>query len=64
VLARLEGKLYGSREEVLDVLRCEGGRNYDLGREDEFMGVVRAMGGDVSSGGVGGKKEDKRPNSW
>lgn len=41
VLARLEGRLYGSRAEILDVL---GKEKWDLGNEDEFMATVREMG--------------------
>ena len=56
VLARLEGKLYGSKEEILDVL-VRGGV-YELGREDEFMRCVREMG-QTEGGG-----ETRRPASW
>jgi hypothetical protein len=52
-LAKLEGKLYGSREEVLNAL-CSS-KVYDLGKDDEFVMLVQQMGS---------KKEDKRPNSW
>lgn len=45
ILGKLEGKLYGTRAEVLGVLR---GR-WDVGKEDEFMLAVRSAG-----------KEDKR----
>jgi hypothetical protein len=52
-LAKLEGKLYGSKEEILDVL-CSS-KAYELGKDDEFMTLVQQMES---------KKEDKRPNSW
>lgn len=40
ILGKLESKLYGTREEVLDVLR---GR-WDVGNEDDFMLAVRSAG--------------------
>ncbi|KIW03273.1 uncharacterized protein PV09_05490 [Verruconis gallopava] len=51
-LAKLEGKLYGSRDEILDAL---SEKQYSLGKEDDFMDLVRQLGN---------KKDDKRPNSW
>lgn len=47
VLGALEGKLYGGREEVLNVLGWRGGRDkgaWQVGMEEEFMGRVRAAG--------------------
>lgn len=47
VLGALEGKLYGGREEVLNVLGWRGGRDkgaWHVGMEEEFMGRVRAAG--------------------
>jgi len=40
VLGRLEGRLYGEREDVLRVVR---GR-WEVGGEEAFMGAVRAAG--------------------
>lgn len=54
VLAKLEGKLYGSRNEILDVVL--GSQGYELGKDDEFMMLVRSMG---ESGSL-----EKRPHSW
>ncbi|KAI9870276.1 MAG: hypothetical protein M1830_004456, partial [Pleopsidium flavum] len=42
ILGKLESKLYGTREEVLGVLRGK----WDVGREDEFMLAVRSAGKD------------------
>jgi hypothetical protein len=44
VLAKLEGRLYGNKREILDVLGSEAGGAWDLGPEDEFMALVREMG--------------------
>ncbi|KAL6716247.1 hypothetical protein ACLMJK_005813 [Lecanora helva] len=47
VLSALEGKLYGSAEEVLGVLGWNGGcgkGSWDVGTEEEFLGKVRAAG--------------------
>jgi hypothetical protein len=43
-LAKLEGRLYGSREEILELLASAKGVPWDLGRDDEFMSVMREMG--------------------
>jgi hypothetical protein len=44
VLARLEGRLYGNKQEILDVLGSSASGAWDLGPEDEFMAIVREMG--------------------
>ena len=47
VLGALEGKLYGSREEVLGVLGWRGGTDkgaWEVGDEESFMGRVRNAG--------------------
>lgn len=47
VLGALEGKLYGSKEEVLGVLGWEGGTGkgaWEVGGEDTFIGLVRDAG--------------------
>ena len=47
ILGALEGKLYGGREEVLNVLGWRGGRGkgaWQVGMEEEFMKRVRAAG--------------------
>lgn len=43
-LAKLEGRLYGTREEVLELLGSAKGEPWDLGKEDDFMDVMREMG--------------------
>jgi hypothetical protein len=43
-LAKLEGRLYGSREEILAVLGSAVNGQWDLGPEDEFIQLVRDMG--------------------
>ncbi|TID27303.1 TBC domain-containing protein [Venturia nashicola] len=43
-LAKLEGRLYGSREEILDLLGSARGAPWDLGKEEEFMELMREMG--------------------
>lgn len=55
VLAKLEGKLYGGKQEVLDVLL--GAKGYELGKDDDFMALVKQMG-------ESGTGQDKRPHSW
>lgn len=50
VLARLEGRLYGEREDVLRVVR---GR-WEVGGEEAFMGAVRAAGKEDGRGGMVG----------
>ena len=47
VLGALEGKLYGSKEEVLGVLGWRGGTGkgaWEVGGEDTFIGLVRNAG--------------------
>lgn len=44
VLGRLEGQLYGSRQEVLDILGWHHTGDWDLGSEDSFMVDVRSAG--------------------
>lgn len=44
VLGRLEGKLYGTREEVLDLLGWRNEKRWDLGNEEEFIAAVREAG--------------------
>jgi len=44
VLAKLEGRLYGNKSEILDVLGSSASGAWDLGPEDEFVRVVRDMG--------------------
>lgn len=41
-LAALEGKLYGSKDEILSVTGGEG--MWELGPEEEFLNLVREMG--------------------
>jgi len=57
LLARLEGRLYGTREEILEALGTGDGTNgtWDLGGEEVFMGCVREMG-KVDGEEVEGKK--------
>ncbi|KAF2435105.1 hypothetical protein EJ08DRAFT_580805 [Tothia fuscella] len=43
-LAKLEGRLYGNKREILDVLGSSVNGQWDLGPEDEFMQLVRDMG--------------------
>jgi hypothetical protein len=43
ILAKLEGRLYGNKQEILDVLGSSSG-TCDLGTEDSFMKIVREMG--------------------
>lgn len=44
VFGRLEGKLYGSKEEVLALLGWMNEKGWDLGSEEEFMEGVREAG--------------------
>lgn len=47
VLGSLEGKLYGGKEEVLNVLGWRGGvgrDKWDVGGEENFMAHVREVG--------------------
>lgn len=43
ILTVLESKLYGSRNEVLDILGWNAGL-FPLGSDDDFMAVVRSAG--------------------
>lgn len=54
-LAKLEGKLYGDKQEILDVVL--GAKGYELGKDDSFMALVKQMG-------ESGNGQDKRPHSW
>lgn len=44
VLGRLERRLYGSREEILDVISWRNEKRWDLGPEEEFITAVREAG--------------------
>jgi hypothetical protein len=44
ILSRLEGRLYGTRDEVLDILGWNPTPAWDLGTEDDFMKAVRSAG--------------------
>ena len=44
VLGRLERRLYGSREEILDVISWRNEKRWDLGPEEEFITAVRDAG--------------------
>ncbi|MCL4551946.1 MAG: hypothetical protein M1305_00095 [Candidatus Marsarchaeota archaeon] len=50
-LGRLEGKLYGSREEILGLIGWCNEKKWELGSEDEFIMAVR------EAGKVDGKRE-------
>ena len=54
-LARLESRLYGSRDEVLDTL---GKERWEVGDEEEFMKAVREAGkvDEEERGGGGGRR--------
>ena len=43
-LAKLEGRLYGSHHEILELLGSAQSSPWDLGKEDEFMAMMREMG--------------------
>ncbi|KAK1065061.1 hypothetical protein LTR74_008173 [Friedmanniomyces endolithicus] len=45
VLGRLEGKLYGGKEEVLDLLSWRNRGRWEVGGEEEFVGAVREAAG-------------------
>ena len=51
VLGRLESKLYGSKEEVLNLLSWRNDKTWDLGTEEEFIKAVRDAG-KVDANGV------------
>jgi hypothetical protein len=44
ILAKLEGRLYGNKQEILDVLGSSATGQWDLGKEDDFVQLVRDMG--------------------
>lgn len=44
VMMALEGSLYGSREEFLDILGWHATKPWKVGSEDEFMEIVRKAG--------------------
>ena len=44
VLTTLESKLYGSREEVLDLISWRNEGTWDLGSEDDFVKAIRDAG--------------------
>ena len=44
VLAKLEPKLYGKRDEVLDLLGWGNEDRWELGTEEEFVTSVRGAG--------------------
>ncbi|KAI9832403.1 MAG: hypothetical protein M1819_004391 [Sarea resinae] len=50
ILGKLEGRLYGSREEVLAVLGWDNKETFDLGSEDEFLTWVRSAGKEERKG--------------
>jgi len=50
-LARLEGKLYGSKDEITQALGFEGCDRWELGGEEGFLGMCREMG-KVDDGGL------------
>jgi hypothetical protein len=43
-LAKLEVRLYGSRSEILEILGSAKGGPWDLGKEDDFILLMREMG--------------------
>jgi hypothetical protein len=55
VFAKLEGKLYGDKNEILDVLI--GAKGFELGKDDDFMALVMSMGDSSAT-------LDRRPHSW
>ncbi|KAI7330205.1 hypothetical protein KC315_g5780, partial [Hortaea werneckii] len=44
VFTRLESKLYGTREEILDVISWRNEKDWPIGTEDEFIKAVREAG--------------------
>ncbi|KAK5164074.1 uncharacterized protein LTR77_010165 [Saxophila tyrrhenica] len=55
VLVKLEPRLYGSREEILNIVGWQNEKGLDLGSEEEFMNAVR------DAGKVDGRKEEVKP---
>lgn len=43
-LARLEGKLYGGKDEIMQALNFEEYERWELGSEEEFLGLCREVG--------------------
>jgi len=43
-LARLEGKLYGSKDEIMQAWNFEGCERWELGGEEKFLGLCREVG--------------------
>lgn len=56
VLGKLEGKLYGTREEILELISWRNQGNWVLGTEEEFIMAVR------EAGKVDPKAEGRPPN--
>jgi len=54
-LARLEGKLYGNKDEIMQALDFEGRVRWELGGEEEFLSLCREMG----KAGDGGSESPK-----
>ena len=51
VLGKLEGRLYGSRDEILDIISWRNEKGWDVGTEEEFIKAVRDAGKVDSKGG-------------
>ncbi|KAI7368590.1 hypothetical protein KC336_g21098, partial [Hortaea werneckii] len=49
---RLESKLYGTREEILDVISWRNEKDWPIGTEDEFIKAVREAGKVDANAGV------------
>lgn len=60
VLGKLEGKLYGSRHEILDLIGWRNEKGWDLGSEEEFISAVREAGKVDHKGGVRRDRRDVR----
>ncbi|KAK5719974.1 hypothetical protein LTR15_007247 [Elasticomyces elasticus] len=54
VLGRLESKLYGSKEEVLDLLSWRNEKRWEVGTEEDFVKAVRDAGKVDANGVVAG----------
>lgn len=52
VLGKLEGKLYGTRDEILDLIGWRNEKIWDVGSEEDFITAVRAAGKVDSKGEV------------
>ncbi len=55
VLGKLESRLYGSKDEILEVVSWRNDKVFDLGSEDDFMTAVR------DAGKVDAKGEEPKP---